>query len=235
MRPPTAREAHPLAQGSTLWAREESLSPLGCRKGRRLWHSGGCGTLAAAQINRSHRLAASEHPGRPHALLLYATELAKLHIAANRSLTSLHAHSCFALNARAPLPLFTPEADLLDHLGSYELLPPFSSSAVGVWLTGQPPVANAAGASDACALHDPTYTMRADPNAFRRLHQQAGLRYVEPSPEARRRGEPAQLHWFDRSGVSQGPSYQQQWHRVDAELRAHLEARHVQPPPGSGR
>lgn len=172
---------------------------------------------------------------RPHALLLYATELAKLHIAANRSLTSLHAHSCFALNARAPLPLFTPEADLLDHLGSYELLPPFSSSAVGVWLTGQPPVANAAGASDACALHDPTYTMRADPNAFRRLHQQAGLRYVEPSPEARRRGEPAQLHWFDRSGVSQGPSYQQQWHRVDAELRAHLEARHVQPPPESGR
>ena len=85
---------------------------------------------------------------RPHALLLYATELAKLHIVANRSLTSLHAHSCFALNARAPLPLFTPEADLLDHLGSYELLPPFSSSAVGVWLTGQPPVANAAGASD---------------------------------------------------------------------------------------
>ena len=204
MRPPTAREAHPLAQGSTLWAREESLSPLGCRKGRRLWHSGGCGTLAAAQINRSHRLAASEHPGRPHALLLYATELAKLHIAANRSLTSLHAHSCFALNARAPLPLFTPEADLLDHLGSYELLPPFSSSAVGVWLTGQPPVANAAGASDACALHDPTYTMRADPNAFRRLHQQAGLRYVEPSPEARRR----------RHSSSGGVSQARSLHRV---------------------
>ena len=122
---------------------------------------------------------------------------------------------------------------MLDQLGSYELLPPFSSSAVGVWLTGQPPVANPAGAPAACELHNPKYTMRADPSAFKRLHKQAGLRYVEPAPEARRRGEPAQLHWFDRNGVDQGPSYQQQWHRVDAELRAHLDARHLRPPTGS--
>ena len=94
---------------------------------------------------------------------------------------------------------------------------------MGVWLTGQPPVANPAGASAACELHDPKYTMRADPSAFKRLHKQAGLRYVEP----------AQLHWFDRNGVDQGPSYQQQWHRVDAELRAHLDARHLRPPTGS--
>ena len=90
-----------------------------------------------------------------------------------------------------------------------------------------------AGAPAACELHDPKYTMRADPGAFKRLHKQAGLRYVEPAPEARRRGEPAQLHWFDRNGVDQGPSYQQQWHRVDAELRAHLDARHLRPPTGS--
>ena len=110
-------------------------------------------------------------------------------------------------------------------MGSYELLPPFSRSAVGVWLTGQPPVANPPGAQEACSLRNPTYNMRAAPDAFRQLHRQAGLRYVEPTPDARRRGEEAQLHFFDRGGVSQGPSYLQGWHRVDAELRAHLEAR----------
>ena len=171
---------------------------------------------------------------RPHALLLYATELAKLHLVANRSLSALHAHSCFSLNAREPMPLFTPHADLLDHVGRYELFPPLGRSAVGVWLSGQPPVARPPGEPPRCSLSPPrpgdlgatrSALRPIGRDAFARLHAEAGLRYGEGEQRGGSSGGLATLNLYDRNGESLGPSFLCQWHVVDARLQAYLDAR----------
>ena len=76
---------------------------------------------------------------RPHASMLYAAQLARLHMDAGRNLSRLEAYSCFSLNSRAPGPLFIPHADLLDYIGNYELIPPLGISAVDKFLAPSPP------------------------------------------------------------------------------------------------
>ena len=176
---------------------------------------------------------------RPHALLLYATELAQLHRVANRTLSSLRAYSCFSLNDRAPAELFVPDADLLDHLGKYELLPPLSSSAVGVWLTAQPPVSRPPTSKPACSLMPPSpqtifeldaeHSGRDDEaeglggrSAFQSLHSAAGLERVPWGQEMR-----VELRPMD--GSPPRWSYMEAWHRVDDKLADYLARRPREP------
>ena len=186
---------------------------------------------------------------RPHALLLYATELAQLHRRANRSLSSLRAYSCFSLNDRAPAELFVPDADLLDHVGRYELLPPLQSSAVGVWLTAQPPVSRPpddeeATGGPACSLQPPSPKKILDLDAahsgrgrtdealelegpagraaFQTLHAAAGLQRVPWGHEMRVELDP-------RDGSPPRWSYMEEWHRVDDALADYLARRPREP------
>ena len=122
---------------------------------------------------------------RPHASMLYAAQLARLHMDAGRNLSRLEAYSCFSLNSRAPGPLFIPHADLLDYIGNYELIPPLGISAVDKFLAPSPPADVPPDELPAC-----------DPRGF--PHPEAAgadedYRQSFASPPRRRRAGGAQL------------------------------------------
>eukprot|EP00965_Chrysotila_dentata_P160819 5310857-Pleurochrysis_carterae.AAC.2 len=152
---------------------------------------------------------ASQIEVRPHALLLYTAAFARIHMMAGRNLTAIRPLSCFSLNGRPSAPLYgPPNVDLLDYVGSYELIPPFGGSAVGKWLTPMP----AYGESSLCDnRHDMVHSSNdgmAQINAFVALYKQAGIK---------------QMHKVVAPDGT--PAYTKGWYKVDAELAAWLDSR----------
>ena len=188
----------------------------------------------------------------PHTLLSYATHLTRLHIEAGRTLVALRPYSCFSLNSRAAAPLYgPPSVNLLELLGSYDLPPPLSRSAVGTWLTAMPPAERAAGEAEVCDLRLPELAhlqelalnhSTARRGADRPLRARpAGRRYSRAAEEAtlhESRAHYRALHAEAGLSMERGSqhdawprtltrtwdyAYVQGWHRVDGVVKSYLE------------
>ena len=188
----------------------------------------------------------------PHTLLSYATHLTRLHIEAGRTLVALRPYSCFSLNSRAAAPLYgPPSVNLLELLGSYDLPPPLSHSAVGTWLTPMPPAERAPGEAEACDLRLPELThlhelaikhSTARRGAGRPLSSRPlGRRYSRAAEEAtlhESRAHYRDLHAEAGLSMERGKApgswpktltrtwdyaYVQGWHRVDGVVKAYLD------------
>ena len=146
---------------------------------------------------------------------------------AGRNLTSLRPYSCFSLNSRARAPLYgPPTVDLLDIIGTYELLPPLHPSAVGTWLTTQPPAEEPDGVRRLCSLrYKPSdYPEIKDVKVaairdFDVLSAEAGVVWAGRGQLKHRGGEYA---------------YYNGWHRMDDTLAAYLAARRAPAAPPGG-
>ena len=183
---------------------------------------------------------------RPHASMLYAAQLARLHMDAGRNLSRLEAYSCFSLNSRAPGPLFIPHADLLDYIGNYELIPPLGISAVDKFLAPSPPADVPPDELPACDPRGFPHPEAAGADedyrqSFASLHADAGLvvHNFEPGDSSSGRWERAVVRERRREKDAGGRptgrelgheyAYTLGLHRMDDKLEAYLAARPRRP------
>lgn len=125
---------------------------------------------------------------KPHCLILYVNRLKQIFEAAGQPLQSVTATSCYSLNARSPHHLYKDDANLLNHVGKYELIgvsgarQPPNHPAKWIWRDEEGP---------ACDRRPPDVTTMTR-DTLGKIYEQAGVafRSAVQSEKARQPGTP---------------------------------------------